>query len=159
MSKLKNLIASMRRDNKISSDEIMTMLACALEDCDRADYIFIFKELYEKAYGSSLTREVADEWVKSMHVTDGSGREHGMKYPMEKCVEIGNSLNIDWTKMGKIDWFVALNMAYSDMYETAKAYNHEDDPLFFGHAAKNQWVDDKDVKDKTLVSYYFKYVV
>ena len=159
MNKLRHLITNVRRENKVSVDEVIDMLCCALEDCERSEYIYVYKEIYEKAYGSSLTREIADEWVKSMDVTDGSGREHGMKYTLEKCIEMGNSLGIDWSKMGKIDWFVAVNMAYSDMYHTAKTYNLEEDPMFFARAAKDTWVNDKDVRDKTLVSYYFKYVI
>lgn len=112
----------------------------------------------KKAYGKTVTKELADEWVKSMDVTDGSGRADGMKFPYEKAAEIGSSIGIDFQRMPKTDWYVALNMAYSDHFATARKFHHEDDPMFFASMAKDEWCDDDDVKEKTLLSYYFKYV-
>ena len=158
MSKLKHLVTSIKRDSKMSMDDMVHALVECIEDCDHKDYAYIYKMLYERAYGNTLTKEVADEWVKSMDVTDGSGRETGVKFTMDKAVEYGNSVGVDWTKIDKPSWFVAMNMAYSDQYSTARKYGHEDDPIFFAMLAKAEWLDDHDVKGKSLISYYFKYV-
>lgn len=158
MSKLKHLIHSIKRDSKMPMDEIVHSLVDCIEEVDHKDYAYIYKMLYEKAYGNTLTKEVAEEWVASMDVTDGSGRETGMKYPMDKTTEYGNSVSVDWNKIDKVSWYVAMNMAYSDQYAVAKRYGHEDDPVYFAMVAKADWVDDHDVKGKSLISYYFKYV-
>lgn len=158
MNRLKMLVSSIKRDGKMTADDIVCLLSDALCDCDCGEYEYAYKLLYEKAYGKTVTKELADEWVKSMEVTDGSGRADGMKFSYEKAVEIGSSAGTDWQKISKNEWYVALNMAYSDHFATAKKFRHEDDPLFFASMAKDEWCDDDDVKDKTLLSYYFKYV-
>ena len=158
MSRLKHLIHSIKRDSKMSMDDIVHALIECIEEFDHKDYAYLYKMLYEKAYGITLAKEVAEEWAKSMDVTDGSGRDNGMKFTMEKAYEHGVAVSVDWTKIGKMSWFVAMNMAYSDQYATAKRFSHEDDPVYFAMVAKSDWVDDHDVKGKSLISYYFKYV-
>ena len=101
MSKLKHLVTSIKRDSKMSMDDMVHALVECIEDFDHKDYAYIYKMLYEKAYGNTLTKEVADEWVKSMDVTDGSGRDNGMKFTMDKAVEYGNAVGVDWSKIDK----------------------------------------------------------
>lgn len=156
---LKTLVSNIRRDNKISSDEIISRLiehiqemADLYEDCN---YREVMAELYKKAYGNVLTKELADNWVKSFPVTDGSDRENGIKWNMEATTEVGNKVGIDWSKMSKVDWFVVMNMEYYKHYDTAKAYGDENDPVWFAHIAKDEWCDPK----TSLFNYYAENVL
>lgn len=153
MGKLKDLISSIRRDNKISADDIIVCLTDHLIKCDESCCRDVYTEMYKKAYGDTITRDLAEEWVKSFDVTDGSGREHGQKWSIDQTTDVGNKVNVDWNDMSKTDWYVVMNMEYSKHYDTAKAYGNESDPIWFAHIAKDEWCH----KSKPLFDYYVEY--
>lgn len=150
MSKLKHLITGIKRENKIPSDELMQIILDAVETADEDMAKDIYVDVYEKAYGETLTREVAEEWVRSLPVSDGSPRENGQKWNIDQTYEVGNKIGVDWQKMSKIDWYIVLNMEYAKHYHTAKNYGNEADPLWFAHIARDEWCDSK----KSLFQYY-----
>lgn len=155
MDKLKSLIADIRRENKLDIDVIIDCLTNALieceEDCDKSAYI----DIYRKAYGDSITKDIAHNWVRSFRVTDNSGREHGEKWTMEQTTDVGNRMGVDWNNITKCDWYVVMNMEYSKHFETAKAYGNETDPIWFAHIAKDEWCN----RDKSLFDYYIEFVL
>lgn len=153
MGKLKSLISSIRRDNKIPTDEIIVCMTDALVDCGEDCCREVYTKMYKKAYGNNLTRDLADEWVMSFKVPDDSGREHGQKWTMEQTTDVGNKAGVDWNDISKTDWYVVMNMEYSKHYNTAKAYGNENDPMWFAHIAKDEWCH----KDKPLFDYYVEY--
>jgi len=150
VSKIKHLISTIRRDNKIPSDELMQILIDAVETADEDMAKDIYVDVYEKAYGDNITREVAEEWVRSMPVTDGSNRDNGQKWNIDQTYEVGNKIGIDWQTMSKIEWYVVLNMEYHKHYNTAKAYGVESDPMWFAHIARDEWCNGR----KNLFKYY-----
>ena len=140
MSRLKKLVSNVRRDNKMTSDELLNCMVAAIEGCeDEEIHKSIYQDVYTRSYGEVLTRDVAEDWVKSMKVTDGSGRENGMKWSIEETTDVGKSVEIDWSKISKIDWFIVMNMEYSKHYHTASVFGNEDDPTWFAHIAKDEW--------------------
>ncbi len=70
---LVKLITTACEQNKISEMEVIKMLANEL-NCDSSN---LCETIYKKAYGENLSKELAEEIVKSMSVTDGSSRENG----------------------------------------------------------------------------------
>lgn len=114
----------------------------------------VYKSLYEKAYGHEITRELADTWVKSLEVSDGSDRGNGMKWSYEATTEAGNKIGIDWREVTKCEWYVVMNMMYSDYYRSAKYAEKQNDAMFFAHMAKD-WIYDEDAPEDKLYRYYF----
>lgn len=153
--KLKHLIKKIRDENKIPTEELIEKLVDIVYECDEEDCRKLFKDLYVTAYGEHLTRETAEEWVKEMEVTDGSGMAHGQKWTMEQTTDVGNKMGIDWGTMSKIDWYVALNMEYWKHYHTAKLFGQEAEPTFYGHLAKDEWYG----STNTMFEYYFDHVM
>lgn len=155
MSKLKKLISNVRRDNKLSADELLNLIVSYVESEDEELEKDIYRDVYTKSYGEILTRDVAEDWVKSLKVTDGSGREDGMKWNIDATTEVGKSVEVDWSKISKTDWFVAMNMEYARHYHTAAVYGVEDDPAWFAHIAKDEWCSG----GKTIFEYYMSNVI
>ena len=52
---------------------------------------------------------------------------------MENTTEYGNKVNIDWTRYSKVDFYIVMNMMYSDYYRTAKTINMASDNMFFAN--------------------------
>lgn len=154
---LKELITEVRKDNKVGSDTLISILSDAVEE-DK-DIICIYKEIYKKAYGEHLSESICKKWVSEMTVSDDSNRTTGEKWSYEQTTDYGNKLDVNWSKMSKWEWYAAMNSAYSDYYIVANEYQIADDPAFFAWLAKATWCDDKDVKNKTIASYYFDYVM
>lgn len=153
--KLINLIKTAVEDNKLDEMEVIKMLIDEVDEADEYSIGRLYKCFYEKAYGKTISKELADEIVKGMAVTDGSDREHGMKWTMEQTTAVGNQIGINWNEIPKIDFYIAMNMEYSDRYKTAKHYELQDDPEYFAWSAKEYWFDDVDVKGDKLFKYIF----
>lgn len=92
----------------------------------------VYKMLYCKAYGEHLSRETCEQWVRSMEVKDGSGRNSGEKWSIEQTTEVGSKLGVNWSKMNKYEWYAGMNAFYSDFYRTSKKYELDGEPQFFG---------------------------
>lgn len=142
----------------MTAESIIEHLAESLDECDCGEKEVEYKELYETAYGSMITRELADMWVHAMDVTDGSDREHGQKWSMEQTTEYGNKVSMDWTKHSKCDFYIVMNMVYSDNFKTAKAVSMQDDPMFFARLSKD-WLCDSDAGENKLYNYYFNVII
>lgn len=110
-------------------------------------------DVYKEHYGTHLNEELARCLVKEMKVTDGSDREHGERFSMADAIEVGNKMGIDFNKIRKCEWYVVLNMMYSDYYRTASQYGHTD-YKFFGNLAYDWFHDEDGMEDKTFL-YFF----
>lgn len=153
--KTERLALSILHNDKMSSEELVKHLASAIdEEIDSAQE---YKELYESAYGDTLSNDVITDWVKSMKVTDGSDREHGQKWTVDQCYEVGQKIGFDFNKHSKYEWYAVMNMMYSDYYKSAKSVNMQDDPLFFARLSRD-WLCDSDAVDNKLFNYYFSVV-
>lgn len=149
---IEHLALNILKNNKMSAEQIITHLSSAIDEEITPSQEY--KDLYESAYGETITPDTLVDWVKCMAVTDGSDRENGQKWSVEQCTEIGNKLNVDWNKWSKYEWYAVMNMMYSDCYRTAKAFNLESDPMFYGRLAKD-WLCDEDSGENKLYNYYF----
>jgi hypothetical protein len=155
MNKLKKLTDSILKDGKMNSDTIIEHLTIALCDCECGEMEHIYKKLYEDAFGTRITKDIAEEWVHSMLAHDTAD---GQKWTMENTTEYGNKVNIDWTRYSKVDFYIVMNMMYSDYYRTAKTINMASDNMFFANLSKD-WLCDSDVSEDKLYKYYFDVVV
>lgn len=155
MSKLESLSLALLKDGKIQAETIIKKLANAIDEgIDVADE---YRELYEMAYGTSITKELAESWVKSMSVVDNEQAD-GQKWTVDQCYEVGNKIGMDWNKHSRWCWYVVMNMMYSDYFKTARYVEKIGDPVFFAHLAKD-WLEDDDVIENKLYNYYFSLVL
>ena len=97
-----------------------------------------------------FTREVALSWVDMMENADGT---HGPHWAMEQTKELQEKKGIGHDP---VEFFVAMNMMYSDYCKIAKRYN-VNTADFYASMAK-AFLDDKDAVDDKLAKYY-EYVV
>ncbi len=105
-------------------------------------------ELYKEKYGDKINYELAKDLVKDLAVTDDSGRETGEKWTMEEAKGMGDKVGIDFDKVSKCEFYLVLNMIYSDYFKLAHKYGLPE--VFYGEMAK-AWFDDEDgAGDKTF---------
>lgn len=154
MQKIKELVAEIRKENKIQADELMAILAEAVEEEEETSEVF--KVIYVKAYGEHLSKETCEEWVRCLDVTDGSERTIGEKWSMEKTSEIATRLGV-LQKMNRFEFYAAMNAFYSDFFRTAKKYD-ADKPEFYADLVLDYFMNDADAHDKTVFAYYFNFV-
>lgn len=109
----------------------------------------------ERGYSSSdvvpkMTRERADQWLKGLHNEDGTTGAH---WNFDQAVNVmkQKDYNVD-----PVDFYVAINMMYSDYFKVAKKLNINTVD-FYGCMAE-AFLNDKDaVPDK--LSAYYAYIV
>ena len=141
-------ISDVKREGKVSVDALLMIMAEGIQNGD--DPMCIYKSIYKKAYGEHLSEKLCCDWVSKM--------THGQHWSYEQTCDVGQRMGINWNVMSKWEWYCAMNAAYSDFLKLAQTYQVEEDADFFAEAAKAFWIDDDDVKGKTIFSYYFNYV-
>lgn len=112
-----------------------------IKSLDHDAYNDIEYRLYRHAYGEHMSEHLANKWVDSMTNKDGTHGPHWSKAQTDTYA--GN--------FDKYDWYVVLNMMYSDYY------NSKFDTMTYVELARD-WLSDKDVDDGKLLKYYI-YVV
>ena len=97
-----------------------------------------------------MDKRTAEEWTGQMHNTDGT---RGAHWTMEQTSQVMQQRGID---CDPVEFFVAMNMLYSDYAKVAKMHgvNSAD---FYADMAK-AFLDDKDAQDDKLALYY-EYIV
>ena len=156
MTHLEKLTTQIIADSKMTAQEVLAHIAESYSNGKTPEEEFSC--LYEEAYGRTITKSLADHWVKMMSVTDGSERTNGLKWTMEDTYEVGTKVGVDWHKIDKISWYIVMNMMYSDYFATAKSVQQEASPVFFAHLAKD-WLCDEDAPADKLYRYYFKVIL
>ena len=152
---LSDLIAEIKKEQKLSNETLVTLLTEAVENEEEA--MCTYKVIYKKAYGEHLTESICKSWVKSMAVTDGSDRTTGEKWSIDQTTEVGNKLQNNWNVINKWEWYAVMNAWYSDYYKTAKEFEVENEAEFFGMLAMDFFFDE-DAKCKNPFNYYFTFV-
>lgn len=111
---------------------------------------------HERMYGPHFNEECAMYAVSKMQNEDGTKGHH---WSLEEAVALANQhgVNLHTEKFNKYDWFVALNMIYSDFYKVIMTLAGANRTKYFVEFAK-AWLQDKDV-DEGKMWYYFKYVI
>lgn len=93
-----------------------------------------------------VTKEKAHEWTREMKNMDGTKGAH---WNMEQTKGLKERLGLD---VDSIEFFVAVNMMYSDYCAVAKKFG-ADNPEFYAHMAK-AFLEDKDAGPDKLAKYF-----
>lgn len=141
-------------ENKLSSTDAIKMITEEVEE-DEAIAGRLYEKIYKKAYGNSISKELADYVIRRFAVTDGSERVDGMMWTMDQTNSVGQEIGIDWSIIPRVNFWVVMNMMKSDYSTIAQKLEMEDDPKFFAYMAKD-WLMDKDGPDDKLFRYIFK---
>lgn len=110
---------------------------------------------YEAEHGPHFDEEHARKAVSKMENEDGSRGQH---WSVEETSALANQYGIRFdSKFNKYDWYVALNMVYSDYYKVIVNMTGSNNSKYFVELAK-AWICDKDI-DEGKMWYYYIYVM
>lgn len=113
-------------------------------------------ERHERMYGPHFNEKCALKVVSKMINEDGSVGQH-WSLPETTSVASQYGVSFNTYKYNKYDWYVALNMVYSDYYKAIHSLTGTDNIKCFVELAK-AWLNDKDVEEGKMW-YYYKYVI
>jgi len=114
------------------------------------DYLLDF---YIEQNGETINKDLARILVTQMAVTDGSNRANGEKWTIEQAMEVGKKLGINWDSVSKCDWYVVLNMMYSDYYSVGRKHGFTDYNFYSELALA--WFEDVDGPENKTFNYFF----
>ena len=110
---------------------------------------------YEQEYGPHFNEEHARKAVSKMENEDGTRGPH---WSIEETTSLASQYGVNLnSRFNKYDWFVALNMIYSDYYRTIVNVTNSNNPKHYVEFAK-AWMNDKDI-DEGKMWYYYIYVM
>lgn len=105
---------------------------------------------YERGYGSSMyegmSRDLADEWMRGLENEDGS---RGAHWSYEQTSNLLSQKKYD---CDPLEFYVAMNMLYSDYYKVAKKFNVNNTEFYA--ALAEAFLCDKDATEDKLMRYY-----
>lgn len=111
---------------------------------------------YEAEHGPHFNEEHARKAVSKMENEDGSRGQH---WSIEETTALANQHGIRLDdKFNKYDWYVALNMVYSDYYKVIINIANSNSSKFFVELAK-AWICDRCVKCKTRLTRSVKKII
>lgn len=128
-------------EHKESVKQMIKKILRHFHDYHEEEYKDYEYKLYECVYGDHLSEELAIEWVSSMRNKDGTRGGH---WTIEETSQYKGNYD-------KFDWYVVLNMMYSDFYSPKFS------PSDYIQLAKD-WLEDSDVNPNKLLHYY-RYIV
>lgn len=110
---------------------------------------------YEKEHGPHFNEEYARKAVMKMENEDGTRGPH---WSLEETSALASQYGISLSgKFNRYDWFVALNMVYSDYYKVLLNITGSNNIKHYIEFAK-AWLNDKDI-DEGKMWYYYQYVM
>lgn len=110
---------------------------------------------YEKEHGPHFNEEYARKAVMKMENEDGTRGPH---WSIEETTTLASQYGISLTgKYNRYDWYVALNMVYSDYYRVIMNITGSNNTKHYVEFAK-AWLNDKDI-DEGKMWYYYIYVM
>lgn len=110
---------------------------------------------YEAKHGPHFNEEHARKAVSKMENEDGSRGQH---WSLEETTSLANQYGVRLDEeFNKYDWYVALNMIYSDYYKVIVNMTGSNSSKYFVDFAK-AWLCDKDI-DEGKMWYYYVYVM
>ena len=109
-------------------------------------------EMYEAINGPHFDEVHAYQATAGMINEDGS---HGPHWTVEETTSVANQMGIDFKsgKCNKWDWYVAMNMVYSDFYKAIYNITGNTNAKYFAELTK-AWLNDKDIADGKMWHYY-----
>lgn len=109
---------------------------------------------YEAEHGPHFNEEHARKAVSKMENEDGTRGPH---WSVEETTALASQYGINLgSRFNRYDWFVALNMVYSDYYKVIISMTNSNSTKHFVELAK-AWINDKDI-DEGKMWYYYIYV-
>lgn len=117
---------------------------------DIKDYLLDF---YISQNGEKITPELAKSLVEEMAITDGSDRTSGEKWTPAETNDVGTKMGINFEQIPKCEWYLILNMMYSDYYSVGRKHGLID-YQFFGELAQ-AWFNDVDGPENKTFRYFF----
>lgn len=155
---LNKLLEQIKRHQ--SPTEAIDKLATALEKHEGSllekGFTILKSELaanmYEAINGPHFDEEHARYAVEGMENEDGTKGPH---WTVEETTSVANQMgiNLKSEKHNKWDWFVAMNMIYSDFYKAVVAMTGSANTKYFAELAK-AWLCDKDISEGKMWHYY-----
>lgn len=143
---LEEIVKKGKNDDMVALAKVFDKAMDYIKETDSEKYDKLEMKMHEIVYGKVITEEMAKEWVSSMR-------------PMAKwTMEDTNAtlkqygLNID-----PIQFYVVMNMLYSDMKNVLGSGDDEESLEKYVEATKD-WLNDDDVGKDKLYDYY-KYVI
>ena len=110
---------------------------------------------YEMEHGPHFNEEHARKAVMKMENEDGTRGPH---WSLEETSALASQYGISLSgKFNRYDWFVALNMVYSDYYRVIMNITGSNNTKHYVEFAK-AWLNDKDI-DEGKMWYYYIYVM
>lgn len=108
--------------------------------------------MYEAINGPHFDEEHARYAVEGMENEDGTKGPH---WTVEETTSVANQMgiNLKSEKHNKWDWYVAMNMIYSDYYKAVVAMTGSANTKHFAELAK-AWLCDKDIDEGKMWHYY-----
>lgn len=99
---------------------------------------------YEKEHGPHFNEEYARKAVMKMENEDGTRGPH---WSLEETTTLASQYGIALgSKFNRYDWFVALNMVYSDYYRVIMNITGSNNTKHYVEFAK-AWLNDKDIDE------------
>lgn len=155
---LNKLLEQIKRHQ--SPTEAIDKLATALEKHEGSllekGFTILKSELaanmYEAINGPHFDEEHARYAVEGMENEDGTKGPH---WTVEETTSVANQMgiNLKSEKHNKWDWYVAMNMIYSDYYKAVVAMTGSANTKHFAELAK-AWLCDKDIDEGKMWHYY-----
>lgn len=114
-------------------------------------------DLYEILDNLSEEKSYKLDYIKLASSLKNEDGTSSPKWTLEETTSVANDYDVEMTHISKLDWYLTLNMIYSDYCEIAKKYNL-DMPEFYVDIAK-QFLFDSDSKNGTeKLELYFCYI-
>lgn len=104
-----------------------------------------------------LTDEEKQEWVDNLQNADGTV---GPTFSKEQAASIAKKVGAKYDGYNEMDFYLVLNMVYSDMCEAlSKAGANADSPTTYGYIALS-WLEDADsYKPEEHLARYYEHIV
>lgn len=111
---------------------------------------------YEKEHGPHFNEEYARKAVMKMENEDGTRGPH---WSLEETTTLASQYGIALgSKFNRYDWFVALNMVYSDYYRVIMNITGSNNTKHYVEFAK-AWLNDKDIDEGKMWYYYIQEII
>lgn len=107
--------------------------------------------LEKEVMGTELTCDEAKEWAAKMKNSDGTDGAH---WTISQTSDVAERIGVKFEHIRDYEWWVTMNMIYSDYYAAAK-HNGVDSAEFYGDMAKAFLFDeDGGAPSRKLAEYY-----
>lgn len=137
------IVENGKREDMDKLSDMLQKTLYKLKEYDYDDFNNYKMELYEMAYGKTLTKEMAEKWVNSMVPS--------AKWNFETTSAVKKQNAI--ATIDDVSFYVVMNMLYSDMHNVLGDGNTPESVAKYVEATKD-WLNDEDVEKDKLYNYW-----